>query len=245
MGTIRVTGVMIALVAGLSLAGCSTLDSVLGAADDVNKMLDEAKINTKAADDLMKELQGINTELEDINGSIYTSTETVHAVVAPYKAGEFPVLTKNWETVNAELKKAKGKQKKEAQARKKTYEAEMAARALAAATILDSKEKRKALLGKLKAPELQMLRDAGKKLKAIPDRNIALTDRVPKLIDKSVEVIADIGKQVADNPAKALDAEKIIKKLNKSVAEAKRIPTEAKKQLKSVKALLKMLEDLL
>ncbi len=226
-------------------AGCSSLNGLMDSAGEIGKIVDAPKLNTKEADALLKELDAINAELEDISGSINSSTEGVHAVIAPYKAGEFPVLTKNWDTINAELKKAKGKKKQQAQAQKKTYEQEMAARTVAAAAILENKDKRKALLGKLKAPELQQLKDAGQKLKAIPDRNTALAGRVPALIDRSVAVVADLTKQIVDNPLAALEGEKVLKKVNKSVAAVQKIPKEAKKQVKAVKALLKLLDDIL
>lgn len=244
--SLRLVSVLSALlVVASSAAGCSGLDGVMDDASAIGKVVDAPKLKTKQADALLKEIQELNAALDATTGMINTSTETVHAVIAPYKAGEFPVLTKNWETIQAELKKAQGKDKKLAKAQLKTYEDQMAARTIVAAKILENNKKRKALFGKMKVAEVDQLKAAGKKLKEVPDRNQAIADKVPGIMDRGVQVAADLTKQIADNPLSALEGQKLLKKVNKAVGEAKKIPGTAQKQIDAANTLLKLLGDIL
>jgi len=227
------------------VVGCSSLDGVMKDAGAIGKIVDAPKLKTTKADALLKEIEELNAGLEATSGMINTSTETVHAVIAPYKAGQFPVLTKNWETIQAEIKKAQGKNKKLAKAQLKTYEEQMAARAIVAAGMLDNSKQRKALFGKMKVAEVDQLKTAGKKLKEIPDRNKAIVAKVPDIMDRGVQAAADITKQIAENPLSALEGEKLLKKINKAVGAAKKIPTQAEKQIDAATKLLKLLGDIL
>ncbi|GEM_PF-5093993 len=232
-----------AVVVVFAMTGCGEFEKYLDKAGDINKVIGGGKLNTSEVDSLLAEITSINTELTNLSGTIYQSSEAVHAALAPYRAGQFPILTYNWETVKAELDR--NPRSKKARSKLKTYEEQMALRGVVAAEMLKDKSKRKALLKKLKVTELEQLKGAAKALRDIPSRNKAAIARIPKLAGRSKGIVTDLLNQIKANPLVALDAQKLVKRVNTAIKEVKAMPKLLKKQLSAVQDLIKMLEDLL
>lgn len=209
-------------------------------------LVKKSKFDTKKVDTLLKDIDGVVAQYEEASDKLWNSSEIVQNLVATYKAGEFPVLTKNW----AVLKEAYGKVKDDAEKslllkEKDLYRQQMGTRAKAMEDFFQDPTRKADLKGKLSIPEKEQVKTVYTDLKAIPGKDKAIVDQATALAGQIPAMVADLGKQLLEDPLKAGDYKKMIDRLNKGVEKLTAIPTELTEQMKAVELLLGVLGGLL
>lgn len=208
-------------------------------------LVKKSKYDTKKVDTLLKDIDAVVAQYEEATDRVWNSSEIVQNLVATYKAGEFPVLTKNW----AVLKDAFGKVKDDAERslllkEKDLYRQQMGARAKAMEEFLQDPTRKADLKGKFTVPEKDQLKTVYGDLKAVPDKDKAIADQATALVGQIPALLADLGKQVTEDPLKAGDYKKLMDRLNKGTEKLTAIPTELGEQLKAVELLVSVLAGL-
>ncbi len=202
-------------------------------------LIKKSKFDSSKVDKLLKDIDALVAEYEEASDKVWNSTEIVQGLVAQYKSGEFPVLTKNWAVLKEEFQKVKDDAEKSVLIKQKDlYRQEMATRAKAMEDFFQDPTRKADLKGKLTVPEKDQVVAAYTGLKEVPGKDKAILERVPGLTGQIPGLIADLGKQVLEDPLKAGDYKKLIDKLNKGLERLTVIPTELGEQIKAVELLL-------
>lgn len=209
-------------------------------------LIKKSKFDTSKVDKLLKDIDALVGEYEEASEKLWNSSEVIQGLVAQYKAGEFPVLTKNWAVLKEEFQKVKDDAEKTVLIKQKDlYRQEMAARAKAMEDFFQDPTRKADLKGKLQVPEVEQLKVAYGGVKDLPAKDKAILDRVPGLTAQIPGLLADLGKQVLEDPLKAGDYKKLIDRLNKGMERLTVIPTELGDQLKAVELLLGVFASIL
>lgn len=204
------------------------------------------KYDTKKVDKLLKDIDALVAEYEEGTAQLWEGTEIVQNLVAQYKGGDFPILTKNWAVLKKAYKDAKNDAERTLVIKEREiYRGEMDKRAAAVEEFIKDPARKADLKGKITIPEKEQLQTVQKNISTLPEKDKAIIDRIPALVGQVPGLVADLTKQIAEDPLKAGDYQKMIDKLNKGAEKLQAIPGELEKQLKAVDVLLGVLGDLL
>jgi hypothetical protein len=228
----------ISLLAGLvlvpSLAFGQFLRPVEGSAYD-----------TKEANEVLKDLDALGLECEEGTMKIRTGTETVQALVAKGKGGDFPVLTKKWKSIQAEADKlGKDARKKFLIKQEDLYLGELLQRTVAMEAFLKDPVKAADFKAKLSGPDKKELQGVNKGFKGLLKKHKASLKRTPTIVAKVPGVVAELGKQTAKDPLRSGDYQKLVKKLNKGEKKAQKVPQELDKQVNDIQKMLGIMKGI-
>jgi methyl-accepting chemotaxis protein len=204
------------------------------------------KLNTKEADKVLKQIDSTVAEYDQATAQLWESTEIVQNLIAQYSEGQFPALTQNWATIQKMIKDAKDDTERAA-AFKLTdaYFVEMDQRKAKMEEILNDPVKSANVKQRFQAPEVEQLTKARDNVKTVPEKDQALIQNLPGLIEQTTAAIKDMTEQAAKNPLKANDAQKLIDKMNKGIEKLNKIKTDLDKQVNAANTLLGAIDKLL